>query len=178
MKRDIDILFVGSILPRRENFLNKLQSHFNIKICQAFGTEMSQLFNRAKIVLNIHADEFLDTETRIYEALGCGAFIISEKLSSENPFISGKHLIEVENIDEIKSQISYYLLHNDEREKIAAAGHLEASLNHSYDSRAEELLVTFNKFMGMNKTESYNYTGLMLYSKFEKIRNYIQLHIR
>ena len=33
---------------------------------------------------------------------------IREKLSSENPFISGKHLIEVENIDEIKSQISYY----------------------------------------------------------------------
>ena len=42
--KDIDILFVGSILPRRKKILRELQTEFNIRICKAFGKEIIQSY--------------------------------------------------------------------------------------------------------------------------------------
>ena len=169
--KDIDILFVGSILDRREKILKKLSAHYNVKIYKAYGKEMSELFNRSKIVLNIHAEEFLDTETRMYEALGCGAFIISEKLSSENPFIPNKHYIEVETFDDMKNKINYYLNNPVECEKIAQAGYLEAINNHTYQHRAQELIEHFNKYNNQSNQSAFNSKKMIYYSVIEKILN-------
>ena len=169
--KDIDILFVGSILPRRKKILRELQTEFNIRICKAFGKEMSNLFNRSKIVLNIHAEEFLDTETRIYESLGCGAFVISEKLSSENPFIPNMHYIEVNNIDEMKNQINYYLDNPIERENIAQNGYKEAKNKHSYQKRAEQLVNKFNQHVTVSSQETFNTKKLTFYSNIERVAN-------
>ena len=169
--KDIDILFVGSILPRRKKILRELQTEFNIRICKAFGKEMSNLFNRSKIVLNIHAEEFLDTETRIYESLGCGAFVISEKLSSENPFIPNMHYIEVNNIDEMKNQINYYLDNPIERENIAQNGYKEAKSKHSYQKRAEQLVNKFNQYVTVSSQETFNTKKLTFYSNIERVAN-------
>ena len=169
--KDIDILFVGSILPRRKKILRELQTEFNIRICKAFGKEMSNLFNRSKIVLNIHAEEFLDTETRIYESLGCGAFVISEKLSSENPFIPNMHYIEVNNIDEMKNQINYYLDNPIERENIAQNGYKEAKSKHSYQKRAEQLVNKFNQHVTVSSQETFNTKKLTFYSNIERVAN-------
>ena len=174
IKKDIDILFVGSMLPRRENILQDLQQEFNITVCQAFGEEMTKLVNRSKIILNIHAEDFLDTETRIYEVLGCGGFVISEKLSSDSPFMSGKHLVEVENIIELKSKLDYYLLHSSERMKIAKCGYIESIKNHSYESRTKELLKVFSNFNKINDKESFNKRKLKFYNKFEMLRNFFK----
>ena len=169
--KDIDILFVGSILPRRKKILRELQTEFNIRICKAFGKEMSNLFNRSKIVLNIHAEEFLDTETRIYESLGCGAFVISEKLSSENPFIPNMHYIEVNNIDEMKNQINYYLDNPIERENIAQNGYKEAKSKHSYQKRAEQLVNKFNQHVTVSSQKTFNTKKLTFYSNIERVAN-------
>jgi len=169
--KDIDILFVGSILDRREKILKKLSAHYNVEIYKAYGKEMSELFNRAKIVLNIHAEEFLDTETRMYEALGCGAFIISEKLSSENPFIPNKHYIEVETFDDMKNKIDYYLNNPLECDKIAQAGYLEAINNHTYQHRAQELIEHFNKYNNQSNQPAFNSKKMIYYSVIEKIIN-------
>ena len=48
MAKDIDILFVGSMLPRRESIIRKLSSQFHIEVCSVFGKEMSHLFNPVK----------------------------------------------------------------------------------------------------------------------------------
>ena len=169
--KDIDVLFVGSILPRRKKILRELQTEFNIRICKAFGKEMSNLFNRSKIVLNIHAEEFLDTETRIYESLGCGAFVISEKLSSENPFIPNMHYIEVNNIDEMKNKINYYLDNPIERENIAQNGYKEAKNKHSYQKRAEQLVNKFNQHVTVSSQKTFNTKKLTFYSNIERVAN-------
>ena len=171
ISKDIDILFVGSMLSRRKKILRELQTEFNIRICKAFGKEMSNLFNRSKIVLNIHAEEFLDTETRIYESLGCGAFVISEKLSSENPFIPNMHYIEVNNIDEMKNQINYYLDNPIERENIAQNGYKEAKSKHSYQKRAEQLVNKFNQYVTVSSQETFNTKKLTFYSNIERVAN-------
>ena len=62
---------------------------------------MVKSLNRAKIVLQYSYRRFLDTETRIFEALGCCSFVITRKrLSEENPFTSGEHLVEARSLEE------------------------------------------------------------------------------
>ena len=174
LEKDIDLLFIGSTLPRREKIFNELRKKYNLKVYSAFGEEMVRLFNRAKIVLNIHAEEFLDTETRIFEALGCGAFVISEKLSSENPFISGEHYIEVSNLKTMDEKIDFFLNHESERKKIALEGHKEALKKHTYIVRAEQFINTFQKYKLQKNSTSFNPTKLKLFSIYEQLKLFIK----
>lgn len=142
VKKDIDVLFVGSLTPRRKEILSKLQ---NITVTKAYGLELSKLINRSKIVLNIHAENFLDTETRVFEVLGSGSFLLTERLATENPFKEGIHLVE-SDIHEFEKNIQYYLEHEDEREKIALQGYAEAHAHHTYVHRAKYIETLFKKF--------------------------------
>ncbi len=137
--KNIDILFVGTLLPRRQKIISELATSFSIETANVFGREMVELINRAKIILNIHGEDFLDTETRVYEALACKAFVITETLSTENPFQSGVDLIEVANIGEFKAKITYYLKNSIERETIANNGFTEAIRHHSFTERAKQI---------------------------------------
>jgi len=133
--KDIDVLFVGSILPRRRRWLDYLKNKgVNLTEAKAFGPRMTDLVNRARIVLNIHAEDYTDTETRVFEVLGCGAFLISETLSAENPFTPGLHYVEVATVDEMYSAIESYL--KNDRTPIAEAGYREALEKHTYRHRA------------------------------------------
>jgi Glycosyl transferases group 1 len=138
--RDIDILFVGNLLPRRAKIISELRDlNHSISIGNAFGRDMVKLINRAKIVLNIHGEDFLDTETRVYETLACQSFLLTETLSSENPFQSGIDLVEAANIQEFSAKITYYLEHQAERETIANNGYLTAIGQHSFERRAKQI---------------------------------------
>lgn len=142
VKKDIDVLFVGSLTSRRKEIISKLQ---NITVTKAYGAELSKLINRSKIVLNIHAENFADTETRVFEVLGSGSFLLTEKLASENPFKDGSHLVELD-IHEFDKKIHYYLEHENEREKIAQQGYAEAHAHHTYVHRAKYIETIFKKF--------------------------------
>jgi len=137
--KDIDVLFLGGLTERRRRILDSLPNDLNVVVTTAFGEEMIRYFNRAKIILNLHAAGYLDVETRIYEALGSGGFVISEKLAAENPF-TDRELVEIEQTDKLGEAIGYYLAHEDERRRIAAAGHREAVRAHTYRARAEQIV--------------------------------------
>jgi Glycosyl transferases group 1 len=169
--QDIDILFVGSMTPRREQLFKKLASSLHISCHSAFGPAMTQLIARAKIVLNVHGTTFLDTETRVFEVLGCGGFMISEKLSSENPFEPGKHYIEAATEEELVRLCQYYLLHEQDskRKQIAAAGHKEAMAKHTYLHRAIYLKSLFEKYMAIpNHRPAFDRGVVAQLSKKEK----------
>lgn len=135
LEKDIDVLFVGGITDRRKKELNKLKLKVDITICEnVFGKEFVNLINRAKIVVNIHSAKHLDTETRVFEVLGCGTFLLSERLSDENPFTPGVHYMEAE-LSTFPEMIRYYLSNEEERENIALAGHMEALNKHSWEKR-------------------------------------------
>jgi hypothetical protein len=140
--QDIDILFIGTLLPRRQYILSQLGHYFNVTVVRAFGADMVRLLERSKIVLNIHAEEYLDTETRVYETLGCGAFLITEKLSSESPFVHGYDLIETSSLNEMVDSIAYYLSHPEERQLIARTGQHKVLEHHTYQQQAQQLKST------------------------------------
>ena len=139
VEQDIDVLFVGSMLPRRAAILDRLARRFNVVVRRAFADEMVHLFNRAKVVLNIHAEDEIDTETRVFEALACGSCLVTEQLSEDSPFRSGEHLIEATGIDAMESAIARCLEDESYRRSVADAGHAEALEHHSYRARAAEI---------------------------------------
>lgn len=176
-KKDIDISFVGSITPRRRKILDFLKSK-NLKVeeFKVRGEGLVKIFNRSKIVLNIHAEDYLDTETRIYEALGSGSFVITEELSEENPFLDGAHLVEVKNKDELIEKILYYLKNNNKREKISLCGYKEANLKHTYEERVKQIISIMKKYtegepkeiplMDLPALKDYNKKEFFLFLKF------------
>ncbi len=138
--QSIEVLFIGSMTGRRAQWLDYLKRRFRVAIAQAFGEELVQMVNQAKIVLNIHASDYLDTETRVFEVLGCGAFLLTETLSGECPFRANIHYAVCDSAEAMAEQIDYYLRNESERQKIAQAGYAEAISKHTYAQRAEQII--------------------------------------
>lgn len=140
-----DITFVGSRTHRRQNILTALEKYFNIFTPNIWDSEeLNGVFNESKIVLNIHLSDLLNIETRIGEVLGSGSFLLTERLSSQDLFINGEHLIQWHkgDIEDLIKKIHYYLLHEDERERIAEKGHRFAIEQHNFEKRMNRLLAT------------------------------------
>jgi hypothetical protein len=137
--KDIDVLWIGTIQERRRAMLDRIGENFKVTEGRAFGSEMAELVRRAKVVVNLHAEEALDTETRVYEVLGSGGFLVTERLSEESPFRNGEHLVEAGTCNEVIECIGKYLEQPQERARIASAGREEVRRNHTYAERAKEL---------------------------------------
>lgn len=144
--KDIDLLFVGWLSKRRKAFLRKISSRFNCLATAAYGEDLVRLTNRARIVLNIHAEDFLDTETRVFETLGSGSFLLSEKLSSENPF-SERELVQFRDTEDLMKKIGYFLENDEEREAIAERGHAAALAGHTFTHRARQITETISPYL-------------------------------
>ncbi len=170
--KEIDVLFVGTLTPRRKAIIQSLAQRYQITVASAFGIAAVELMNRAKIVLNIHAEPFPDTETRVFEALGCGAFLLTEQLSSENPF-SGQDLVEYTTTDDLAAKLSYYLAHEDERAAIAQHGHQTAQAGHTYTHRAQEIIEVMARDWPVTnlpaKETCYDKTQLRRYGFYEPL---------
>jgi glycosyltransferase involved in cell wall biosynthesis len=170
VRKDIDVLFCGTLTPRRKRLLEQIGRRCRVHVDNAFGEAFVRLLNRAKIVLNIHGEDFLDTETRVFEALGSGAFLLSERLSSENPF-SSTDLVQFDNVNDAVEKIHYYLRNDDEREEIARAGYAAALAGHTYKHRARQILDVFSGLApGSRTSENFRSTRLQLYGTIEHVR--------
>jgi hypothetical protein len=88
-KRDIDVLFYGSINQRRKELLEKLSSRCSVKVLQGvFGEERDELIGRSRIVLNMHYYPTRILESvRISFLLNNRCFIITED-SDDMPYKS------------------------------------------------------------------------------------------
>ena len=85
-ERQLDVVFVGKPTPHRIARLDFLRSSKLTFLWIAHGMsggELAALFNRAKLVLNVHADGHPAFEPRLYLAAACGAAVLTEALSSQ-----------------------------------------------------------------------------------------------
>lgn len=75
--QDIDVLFYGSMNPRREKIITELREHdLNVHVAFAvYGPQRDELISRSKVVLNHH---YYDTE--IYEVVRSSYLINNAKL--------------------------------------------------------------------------------------------------
>lgn len=181
IRQDIDILFIGTLSPRRESLIKKLSYDLPITVCSAFGENMIYLINKSKIILNLHSTNLLDTETRIYEVLACKGFLITETLSIESPFQNGVHLVEASNLTDLHDKIVYYLNHPKERQEIANHGYNEVLKNHTILNRAKQIKTkineindstTINDSLSPIKKQNHNQNYTLDYSLDYSLLNY------
>jgi hypothetical protein len=84
-KRNINVLFFGTMTKKRYQIICEIQKQFNI-ICvtNVFGKELENLLLMTKYVLNISAYDNNALEThRINKALACGCNVISNPSCDE-----------------------------------------------------------------------------------------------
>lgn len=103
--------------------------------------EAAEVYNQSRIVFNVSARHELNM--RVFEALGSGAFLLTDRMEdSETPFKDGVHYVMYDSLDDMVDKANYYLEHEDEREQIAEAGHIEALRSHSCMHRVLKMLDT------------------------------------
>ena len=86
-KKDIDVLFYGSLSDRRLSIINELKEKTNLKIvsrANIWGKDLDDLIDRSKVILNLHyyniEESILEIE-RISYLCSKGKIVISERSS-------------------------------------------------------------------------------------------------
>jgi spore maturation protein CgeB len=99
--------------------------------------ELSALYNKAKINVNLTQVQFIDSvPQRIYHLLNSGAFLLtnySEEL--DKLFKTSVHLESFKNFEEMTEKVNYYMKNEDERIKIAESGQKEFLDKHRMKDR-------------------------------------------
>lgn len=140
-KKDIECLFLGTAHKSR---LGMKQHLVIIRYGNGwgdsravYGAEKLELIARAKIALNMHYPKD-ETNMRLYECLAMQAFQLTDK---PGPFKDGVDLVVYEDSLDILEKISYYLEHENTRERIAEHGYNTIMTGkYRYVDRIEELL--------------------------------------
>lgn len=82
-KKDIDVLFYGSINDYRSKALTYIQKNISGKIqtfTNVWGSELERVISRSKIVLNVHYfPEVRQEQVRLFYLVGNGACVVSEE---------------------------------------------------------------------------------------------------
>lgn len=82
------------------------------------------------------------TSNRLYEALYCGAFFLTNEIVESKTWtglVPGKHYATWTDYDDLSNQIKRYLKDEKAREKIRKAGYRYARRWHTYKARVKEL---------------------------------------
>lgn len=144
IERRLDIAFVGT--EGKKNFRGELldllaQRYPNSYIGRADPRLMSNIYSSAKIGFNYSINN--DINMRMFEVLSCGALLVTNRINDngfEELFSDGKNVISYASPEELCRKINHYLANEEERKKIAAAGHMLAVNSCTYKERLKQML--------------------------------------
>lgn len=160
-----DILFVGFSKGRvlRKIICDILETNHDFSI-YGFGWEefidskyikgqfidnniLNKAYSSCKILLNDHWEDMVQKDfvsNRIYDALACKTFVISDNVSSIKKLFQG-NVVTYTTPQDLNEKLNYYLSHNDEREAMANRGYQIVLKNHTFDNRVSEILEVLEK---------------------------------
>ena len=142
--QDMDVAFVGTDggTPRKfylQALRERYPKHF---IGAADFRDMNGIYSRAKIGFNCSIAD--DVNMRLFEAMAAGTLLVTNVLKSNDLAELGlhdrRHLVLYRKAEELFETIDYYLLHSEERLKIAQAGCALVKEKHTYLERMRQLL--------------------------------------
>ena len=101
----------------------------------------NDLYNSSKININIHHPQSVEgMAIRTFEIIGAGGFQIMERQKGALPYFEEDvHMAYYESNAEFLEKCAYYLKHDDQRIKIAIAGHKIALDKHTWKARFLEM---------------------------------------
>jgi hypothetical protein len=134
----------------KNTFLSKLGQADGIRGYMGQGIyshEVNGIYNDAKVLFE--RTVFPSVGTRFFEIIGSGGFTLMNRLKSysgiEMLAQDGIHYVSYDDTyADFEKKLRYYLAHDEEREKIAKAGHAHFLENHTYTERLSRILADFN----------------------------------
>ncbi|PKL79687.1 MAG: hypothetical protein CVV27_01505 [Candidatus Melainabacteria bacterium HGW-Melainabacteria-1] len=146
LERPWDVVFLGSMSyhyhrdrnPWLER-ISRLSPDYRVLISDRYyRDDYTRLLNQSKIVFN-HSLRG-EMNMRSFEAAACGALVLVEEDNLEyHEFLTDGESCVTYNSQNLEAKIAYYLTHDAERQRIAAAGTL-AIANHSAERQFARLL--------------------------------------
>lgn len=172
-----DIVFIGSAFRGRIDFFDRIASYLRGKSVFIAGYwwermssysmlkgkirsdywapphETAALYNKAKIVINLH--RAIDDETnrntglvpafsvnpRSFEIGACAAFQLTDmRQGTSSYFTPGQEIATYGSPEELIGKAEHYLRHEEERNAIALQGYRRAMAEHTYPRRVRQLL--------------------------------------
>ncbi len=120
-KKDVDILFVGSVSERREKFFRRIQETTALRLKILFGVygqERDAWLGRARVILNVHQFSGMQIleSPRVAYLLNNGCFFLCEN-ASNNPYAAIE--LKFGDLEEIESMCDYYLASPQQAESLA-----------------------------------------------------------
>lgn len=145
--KQFDIAFVGNrVGGRRQELLELIGRKYpNTFVGRRYFEAMAEIYSASRIVFNQSVGN--DVNMRVFEGLASGSLLLTNDLSDyglADLFRNGKHLATYCDAEELLDKIDWYLQHEQERERIAAAGRAEALARHTYFARMQSLLQTID----------------------------------
>ena len=154
-----DVAFVGNDggVPRKF-YLEELRVRYpNSFIGKAAYTDMAAIYGQARIGFHYIActSPFGDMiSMRVFEVLAAGRLLIANALGKGDFEAAGlrdrQEVVLYHSPAELFELTDYYLHHEEERERIASAGHACVIQRHTYRHRAERMVSLLQKELGLN----------------------------
>ena len=76
---------------------------------------------------------------RLFDALACGTFVISDKIPSADTLFEGS-IVTYDGVEDLNDKINYYMSHDEKRTKLAEKGREIVLKNHTFDDRVKKIL--------------------------------------
>jgi spore maturation protein CgeB len=115
----------------------------------SYGEGLMTFINRSRVLLNVRFNETLNTETRLYESLGCGTPVVSEPISMPELFPDGVGITYGASADALAAAIERILgMPADEYRGFADMGYEWVHQRYSYRQRCQEVLDVIAKELG------------------------------
>ncbi len=142
-KRIIFVGQFGKLHVRRKWYLDQITVHdYPLEVKSATRDESARLFAESQISFNCSLNG--DLNMRVFEVLGAGGFLLTDKLSRqagmEQLFTDGEHLVCYQSRDDLFAKLDHYLAHPDEALAIARQGHAEYLRRHRPEQRIDAVL--------------------------------------
>ncbi len=167
----LDISFVGNfgrfrykrflwkgkkIFKERAKLISLLKKKFNIFTGNFYFEDMAVVNSISKIVFNRSVGD--DVNMRVFEALGCGSLLVTNRLGAGQDllFKNGEHLVEYTTEKELIDAVRFYLHQDEEREKIAEKGRALALKKHTYAHRMDYML----SFLASQTEKRFDFSGV------------------
>jgi len=157
--RDLEIAFIGTRTDAREALIGQLRDYplhvfgpgwpktslgGRVRTYpEAHGERTNEIYNRARINLNIHTwvGKGSAVNLRLFEVPAAGAFLLTDWVDEIGDYYrEDEHLACYRGVDELRAKLEHYLRHPEECERIAAAGQAHFLARHSYTVRAKSIL--------------------------------------
>ncbi|MBI3794477.1 MAG: glycosyltransferase [Nitrospinae bacterium] len=141
--RDIDVGYVGSVIPEKRRFFDQLEKNgVRVEFNKTFLNfdEIGMFNSRCKIVYNISAR--FDMNPRTFEACLAGALMVGQRVIDEGfykIFTPGVNC-DAHDFDDAANIIKGYLSDPEKLARVALAGQKMVREGHTYKHRARELL--------------------------------------